>query len=70
MQIREVENEIGAKLVECQQGATTLTEIGREVARRATRIVNAVRNLADSTRHSARPLIGALRLGIIPTLAH
>jgi hypothetical protein len=49
--------------VERQQGATTLTEIGRDVARRAAR------DLTDSARHSVRPLTGALRLGLIPTLA-
>jgi LysR family transcriptional regulator, hydrogen peroxide-inducible genes activator len=69
MQIRELENELGAKLVERQQGATTLTEIGRDVARRAAVILNAARDLTDSARHSVRPLTGALRLGLIPTLA-
>jgi LysR family transcriptional regulator, hydrogen peroxide-inducible genes activator len=69
MQIRELENELGAKLVERQQGATNLTEIGREVARRAAVILNAGRDLTDSARHNARQLIGALRLGLIPTLA-
>jgi len=69
MQIRELENELGAKLVERQQGATALTEIGREVARRAAGILNATRDLTDSARHSARPLTGGLRLGVIPTLA-
>jgi LysR family transcriptional regulator, hydrogen peroxide-inducible genes activator len=69
MQIRELENELGAKLVERRQGATALTEIGREAARRAAGILNAARDLTDSARHSARPLTGALRLGVIPTLA-
>ena len=35
MQISELEKELGAKLVEHRQGATALTEIGREAARRA-----------------------------------
>jgi LysR family transcriptional regulator, hydrogen peroxide-inducible genes activator len=39
------------------------------VARRAAGILNAARDLTDSARHSARPLTGALRLGLIPTLA-
>ena len=33
MQIGELEKELGAKLVEHRQGATALTEIGREVGR-------------------------------------
>jgi LysR family hydrogen peroxide-inducible transcriptional activator len=69
MQISELENELKAKLVERQQGATVLTEVGREVARRAADMLSAARDLADSARGGARPLSGPLHLGIIPTLA-
>jgi LysR family transcriptional regulator, hydrogen peroxide-inducible genes activator len=69
MQINELEKELGAKLVEHLQGVTVLTEIGREVARRAADILSAARDLADSARSSAHPLSGPLHLGIIPTLA-
>jgi LysR family transcriptional regulator, hydrogen peroxide-inducible genes activator len=69
MQIRELESELGAELVERQQGATALTEIGREVAARAAGILSAARDLAESARRSARPLSGPLHLGVIPTLA-
>src|SRR6201987_2089123 len=67
MQIRELENELGAKLRERQRGATPLPGTGRDVARRAAVILNAARDLTDSARHSVRPLTGALRLGLIPT---
>src|SRR6478609_5433965 len=56
MQISELENELKAKLVERQQGATVLTEVGREVARRAADMLSAARDLADSARGGARPL--------------
>jgi len=69
MQINELEKELGAKLVEHLQGATVLTEIGREVARRAADILSAARDLADSARSSGHPLSGPLHVGIIPTLA-
>jgi LysR family transcriptional regulator, hydrogen peroxide-inducible genes activator len=69
MQISELEKELGAKLVEHQQGASVLTEIGREVARRAADILASARDLADSARRGARPLTGPLHVGIIPTLA-
>jgi len=69
MQVSELEKELGAKLVEHQQGTTALTEIGREVARRAAEILSSSRDLADSARRSARPLSGPLHVGIIPTLA-
>jgi LysR family hydrogen peroxide-inducible transcriptional activator len=69
MQISELEKELGAKVVEHQQGASVLTEIGREVARRAADILSATRDLAASARRGARPLTGPLHVGIIPTLA-
>ncbi len=68
MQVRELEREIGAKLVERRPGEITLTDAGTEVAQRATRILTAVSDLVDFVRH--RDLLsGRLALGIIPTLA-
>lgn len=68
MQVRELEREIGAELVERKPGAIALTETGQEVAQRAERILAATRDLVDFARH--RDLLsGQLRFGIIPTLA-
>ncbi len=68
MQVRELEREIGADLVERRPGDVALTEVGREVAARAEAILTATRDLVDFARH--RDLLsGQLRLGIIPTLA-
>src|SRR5438132_906409 len=69
MQIRELESELGAALVERLQGATVLTETGTEVVRRAEVILSATRDLGDCVRHRGRVLAGSLRLGVIPTLA-
>jgi LysR family transcriptional regulator, hydrogen peroxide-inducible genes activator len=68
MQVRELEREIGADLVERRAGEIALTETGIEVAQRAERILAATRDLIDFARHR-RVLTGKLRLGIIPTLA-
>jgi LysR family transcriptional regulator, hydrogen peroxide-inducible genes activator len=68
MQIRELEREIGAALVERRPNDIALTETGREVARRAEHILAATRDLVDFARHRD-VLSGPLRLGIIPTLA-
>jgi LysR family hydrogen peroxide-inducible transcriptional activator len=68
MQIRELEREIGAELVERRPGEITLTETGLEVAQRAERILAATHDLVDFARHRD-VLSGELRLGIIPTLA-
>ena len=68
MQIRELEREIGAPLVERRPGEAVLTDTGVGVAERAEHILSATRDLVDFARH--RDLLsGPLRLGIIPTLA-
>jgi LysR family hydrogen peroxide-inducible transcriptional activator len=68
MQIRDLEREIGADLVERRPGEIVLTDIGIEVADRAEHILTATRDLVDFARHRD-VLSGMLRLGIIPTLA-
>ncbi len=68
MQVRELEREIGAELVERRPGDIVLTETGAEVARRADSILAATRDLVDFARHR-EVLAGPLKLGIIPTLA-
>ena len=68
MQVRELEREIGAELVERRPGEIALTDIGLDVAERAEQILTATRDLVDFARH--RDLLsGRLKLGIIPTLA-
>jgi LysR family transcriptional regulator, hydrogen peroxide-inducible genes activator len=69
MQIRELEQELGAELVTRRNGMTVLTETGVEVARRAGPILSAARDLADCVRHGGPLLSKTLRLGVIPTLA-
>jgi len=69
MQIRQLERQLGVDLVERRPGEVLLTEIGAEIARRGTMILNAERDLVDFARHHGRPLTGRLRLGVIPTVA-
>ena len=68
MQVRELEREIGAELVERRPGDIALTATGLDVAERAEQILTATRDLVDFARHRD-VLSGQLRLGIIPTLA-
>lgn len=68
MQIRELEREIGAELVERRPGDIALSDIGVDVARRAEHILASTRDLVDFARHRD-VLSGPLKLGIIPTLA-
>ena len=68
MQIRELEREVGADLVERRPGDIALTDTGLDVAQRAEQILAATRDLVDFARHRD-VLSGSLKLGIIPTLA-
>jgi LysR family hydrogen peroxide-inducible transcriptional activator len=68
MQVRVLEREIGAELVERRPGDVALTETGLDVAKRAEQILAAARDLVDFARHRD-VLSGRLLLGIIPTLA-
>jgi LysR family transcriptional regulator, hydrogen peroxide-inducible genes activator len=69
MQIQELEREIGTPLIERTRQGARLTDEGREIAGRVGRILSEVRDLVDRARHNRRLLSGALRLGVIPTIA-
>jgi LysR family hydrogen peroxide-inducible transcriptional activator len=68
MQLKQLEREVGADLVERRPGDIVLTDVGIDVAERAEQILTATRDLVDFARHRD-VLSGQLRLGIIPTLA-
>lgn len=69
MQIKELEAELGLKLIERQPNAVRLTRGGEEIVARARKILTDVRDLADYARQLSSPLSGPLRLGIIPSIA-
>ena len=69
MQIRELEQSLGTALVERRPNEVVLTELGAEVARRADRLLTSASDLVDFARHRHKILSGALRLGVIPTIA-
>jgi LysR family hydrogen peroxide-inducible transcriptional activator len=69
MQIRALERDLGVPLVERRHGEITLTDTGRELARRGEGVLAGAHDLVDFARLRRAPLAGALALGIIPTLA-
>jgi LysR family transcriptional regulator, hydrogen peroxide-inducible genes activator len=69
MQIKELEAELGVKLVERQPNSVLLTREGEEIVARARKILTDVHDLMDFARQMASPLSGPLRLGIIPSIA-
>jgi len=68
LQIQELERNLGVDLVERSKAAIGLTEAGREIAARATRILADIGDLEDFSRQSGRLLTGPLRLGVIPSV--
>lgn len=69
MQIKELEDLIGAPLVERTTRQIRLTGLGEEFAERAREIIRSVDELSDLARASQHPLLGRLRIGVIPTIA-
>lgn len=69
MQIKAIEQELGAELFERGGRQVQLTGFGVEVARRISDIVRSVGELEDYARASRDGLVGRLRIGVIPTVA-
>lgn len=69
VQIKDMEDMLGAPLVERSGRQTRLTALGEAFAARTRDILRAVDELANLARVSQGPPVGALRLGIIPTVA-
>lgn len=69
LQIKELEEILGAPLVERGNRHIRLTSLGEEFAARARVILRAVEELGDLARASHGPLTGRLRVGVIPTVA-
>lgn len=69
VQIKELEQLVGTPLVERGARQIRLTSFGEEFAQRAGDILRAVDELEDMARASQTPLIGRLRIGVIPTVA-
>lgn len=69
VQIRELEELIGAPLVERGGRQIRLTGLGEAFAERARAILRSVDDLQDLARATLGPLTGRLRIGVIPTVA-
>lgn len=68
MQIQNLEEFLGARLVERQRTGVVLTPTGREVVARARRILLDVYGIIDVPSSSSQNLVGTIRLGVKPTL--
>src|SRR5579883_583611 len=69
MQIQEMEKDLGLALLERGRNGVIPTEAGREIARRAGRILGEVRDIVDFARRQGETLAGPLHFGVIPSVA-
>ncbi|MBK1866146.1 hydrogen peroxide-inducible genes activator [Taklimakanibacter albus] len=69
VQIRELEESLGADLFERGARQVRLTSFGEEFALRVREILRSVDELGDLARASQDRLTGRLRIGVIPTIA-
>jgi len=69
MQIKELEQILGAPLFERGARAVRLTQFGHAFAPRAREILQAVDDLGGLARAAQSGLTGRFRLGVIPTIA-
>lgn len=69
MQIKELEESLGAVLIERGGRQVRLTKFGEDAAVRARDILRAVEELGDLARASHNRLAGRFRIGMIPTIA-
>ena len=69
MQIKELEETLGAPLFERTARQVRLTAFGEDFAVRIRDILRGVEDLEDLARMSSKQMAGRLRIGVIPTIA-
>lgn len=67
--IKELENHLGAQLVDRTNKNVTITRIGREVANHARHCLRDIEYLTEVARSNQELLTGRLNMGVIPTIA-
>jgi LysR family transcriptional regulator, hydrogen peroxide-inducible genes activator len=66
--IQELEERLGASLVERSRRNVLLTPLGGEIAARGRRLLRDAQDLVETAQAGREPLAGPLRLGVIPTI--
>ena len=67
--LRELESHIGLTLVERTSRVVRFTPAGTAITDKARRVLREAGELADMARAAGEPLVGELRMGVIPTIA-
>ncbi|MEZ4366463.1 MAG: LysR substrate-binding domain-containing protein [Kofleriaceae bacterium] len=69
IQIQQLERRLGVQLFERDRRAVLVTAAGEEVVAQARLALGAVDEVAAAARRLGEPLVGPLRMGVIPTVA-
>jgi LysR family hydrogen peroxide-inducible transcriptional activator len=67
--IRELESLLGVTLVERNRRVVRFTPLGESVVAKAHRLLREAEELSDLVRAAGQPLVGELRMSVIPTIA-
>ena len=67
--IRELESLLGVTLVERSRRVVRFTTLGNQVVDKAHRILRETEELSDLVQAAGKPLVGQLRMSVIPTIA-
>jgi LysR family transcriptional regulator, hydrogen peroxide-inducible genes activator len=68
-QIRKLEEELGVRLLERTNKRVHMTPVGAQILLHAERVLAETQAMEAVAQAARDPLVGALRLGVIPTLA-
>jgi LysR family hydrogen peroxide-inducible transcriptional activator len=69
VQVQAAEELLGVQVFERDRRSVLVTPAGEDVVSRARTAIEAVDAVSDAARRRAEPLVGPLRLGVIPTVA-
>ncbi|MEO1488410.1 MAG: hydrogen peroxide-inducible genes activator [Pseudomonadota bacterium] len=67
--IRELESLLGITLVERSRRVVRFTSLGEQVVAKANRLLREAEELSDLVQAAGQPLVGQLRMAVIPTIA-
>src|SRR5687768_6633995 len=67
--VQGVEEQLGVQVFERDRRSVLVTPAGDDVIGRARIALEAIDAVNDAARRRAEPLVGSLRLGVIPTIA-
>jgi LysR family hydrogen peroxide-inducible transcriptional activator len=68
-QVQAAEQILGVQVFERDRRSVLITPAGEDVVSRAREALIAIDAVGDAARRRSEPLVGALRLGVIPTIA-